>query len=98
MFFYVKGNWQDIHIFQVFMLPLFIMSLLGRQEMFVLLEGHLRIWFVEELMNSYISCYWRYKNDRSELVLKNAVLFFVTIPSAIYRLYRLSPTGLEREA
>lgn len=68
MFFYVKGNWQDIHIFQVFMLPLFIMSLLGRQEMFVLLEGHLRIWFVEELMNNYISCYWRYKNDRSELV------------------------------
>lgn len=77
MFLYVKGNWQDIiHIFQVFMLLLFIMSLLGRQEMFVLLEGHLCIWFVEEFMNCYISCYWRYKNNRSDLVLEKAVLFF----------------------
>lgn len=61
MFLYLNGNWQDIiHIFQVFILLLFIMSLLGRQEMFVLLEDHLCSWFIE-FMNSYISCYWRYK-------------------------------------
>lgn len=94
MFLYLNGNWQDtIHIFQVFILLLFIMSLLGRQEMFVLLEDCLCIWFVEEFMKSYISYYWRYENNRSDLVLKKAVLFYDNSQC----LYRLSPTGLEKK-
>lgn len=65
MFSCLSGNWHDIiHSFQVFLLLLFIMSFLGRQEMFVFLENCLCIWFVEEFMNSYLSCYWRYKNNR----------------------------------
>lgn len=49
LFLCLNGNWQDIiHIFQVFMLLLFIMSLLDRQEMFVLLEDSLCVWLVEK--------------------------------------------------
>jgi len=57
------------------MLLLFIISFLGRQ-MFVLLEDHLCVWFVEEFLNSYMSCYWRYKNNRADLVLKKKLSFF----------------------
>lgn len=45
IFLYLNGNWQNIiNIFQVFIFLLFIMSLLGRQEIFFfLLEDNLCI-------------------------------------------------------
>lgn len=45
------------------------------RRFFFLLEDNLCIWLMEEFMNSYVSCYWRYKNNRSDLVLKKAVFF-----------------------
>lgn len=49
LFLCLNGNWQDIiHIFQVFILLLFIVSLLDRQGMFVLLEDSSRVWLVEK--------------------------------------------------
>lgn len=55
------------------------MPLLSRQEMFVLLEGSLHIWFVEKIASclyKLLTEVQKQKNRRSVLILKEADFFF----------------------